>query len=487
MQKMTHEEVAKRLAGFNIEILDQYTGANCTNKFKCLRCDLRWSARPSRILYGGWVGCSGCSRIEHGKAVRKALSDRGIDLVGELTTAKSRHEFVCRACAYHWRTTVGSVLDLGTGCPACAGCARRTCEDVRAKLDALRIDIVGQFEEFKQAELCLSCRTCGHTWVNRNRKSILRGHGCQNCARNVVGLLTRLPEEEFKERLAKLSIQLVGAYDGMNTLTTFECISCRTRWETVPLKVVYGGGCPSCMAPRYITESELSALSARNIRIVGDFAPKAEDTNTFECLVCQNRWEAPNKRVIIKGTGCQPCHHRNLRLSHDDVTSALAARGLKLLQEFTNTTDLLDIACIDCGHSWKMSVHRAKQYGYCKRCQPDRFGATEEQVRRTIELLTGWKFPKARPSWLKGRSKTAMELDGYNEEHRVAFEYQGQQHYNPIFGEIAFAVTTRNDDRKRKICKRRGVLLIRIPYWVRDVEAFIRTKFAKAGIAVGSA
>lgn len=76
-----------------------------------------------------------------------------------------------------------------------------------------------------------------------------------------------------------------------------------------------------------------------------------------------------------------------------------------------------------------------------------------------------------------------MELDGYNEEHQVAIEYQGQQHYQPIYGEDRFGWLRRNDERKRLICYRRGVLLIRVPYWKADVEGFLRDKLLAAGIS----
>jgi hypothetical protein len=64
-----------------------------------------------------------------------------------------------------------------------------------------------------------------------------------------------------------------------------------------------------------------------------------------------------------------------------------------------------------------------------------------------------------------------MELDGFNARHRVAFEYQGVQHYLPIYGDAALVTLQRNDERKRQLCRRRDILLIRIPYWKRDVDS----------------
>lgn len=75
-----------------------------------------------------------------------------------------------------------------------------------------------------------------------------------------------------------------------------------------------------------------------------------------------------------------------------------------------------------------------------------------------------------------------MELDGYNKDHAVAFEYQGEQHYKTIYGQKALAATKRNDNRKRCLARYHGVLLIRIPYWTKNAEQFIKTKLQQAGL-----
>jgi hypothetical protein len=101
----------------------------------------------------------------------------------------------------------------------------------------------------------------------------------------------------------------------------------------------------------------------------------------------------------------------------------------------------------------------------------------EKEVRRILARLTGWRFPKARPSWLKGNGRTPMELDGYNERHALAFEYQGEQHYQPIYGKVALARIRANDERKRQLCRYWGVFLIRVPFWKRaSLEAFLSKK-----------
>ncbi len=62
-------------------------------------------------------------------------------------------------------------------------------------------------------------------------------------------------------------------------------------------------------------------------------------------------------------------------------------------------------------------------------------------------------------------SNKKMELDVYLPTLSLAFEYQGQQHYedNPLFGHSnSFQ---QNDQQKREACRRANITLIEIPYW----------------------
>lgn len=96
----------------------------------------------------------------------------------------------------------------------------------------------------------------------------------------------------------------------------------------------------------------------------------------------------------------------------------------------------------------------------------------EEQCRQIFEeLFPGYKFSKCRPSWLiNPRTKRPLELDGYNEELQLAFEYNGPQHYHfpnqyhRTEGE--WMEQKYRDLVKYQACNQHGVYLITIPYHV---------------------
>lgn len=98
---------------------------------------------------------------------------------------------------------------------------------------------------------------------------------------------------------------------------------------------------------------------------------------------------------------------------------------------------------------------------------------SEEFVREIFQNYFQKPFVKSRPSWLRGGT---LELDGYNEELRIAFEYNGIQHYQfPNYYMKTYEEFQRqqaNDQYKIEECKNNNVKLIVIPYSIKP--AYIR-------------
>jgi hypothetical protein len=83
-----------------------------------------------------------------------------------------------------------------------------------------------------------------------------------------------------------------------------------------------------------------------------------------------------------------------------------------------------------------------------------------------------------RPSWLKFGENKALELDGYNAELKIAFEYQGPQHYKrvPHFQKTdeEFNKQLEYDKLKADKCKERGITLYIIPYlFLNELPSYI--------------
>ena len=99
--------------------------------------------------------------------------------------------------------------------------------------------------------------------------------------------------------------------------------------------------------------------------------------------------------------------------------------------------------------------------------------ANEELCRSVFENVYDVPFPRSRPDFLSNplnNFKTNLELDGYNECLGIAFEYNGEHHYNseayPNKTEDDFIGVVMRDRVKKRLCEENGVWLLIIPYTV---------------------
>ena len=125
---------------------------------------------------------------------------------------------------------------------------------------------------------------------------------------------------------------------------------------------------------------------------------------------------------------------------------------------------------------------------YQFRAQPENVNKYffEEQCRQIFEqLFPGYRFPKRRPSWLVNpKTNRPLELDGYNEELHLAFEYNGPQHYHYPNryhrSEQEWLEQKYRDLLKRQLCNQHGVYLLTIPYHVprHHLRSFIQRYLA---------
>jgi len=102
--------------------------------------------------------------------------------------------------------------------------------------------------------------------------------------------------------------------------------------------------------------------------------------------------------------------------------------------------------CDICEYEWKITFHNIKNHNqWCSECTR---GKNERECKEIIERY----FPKRRPKFLKG-----LELDGFNKESKLVFEYNGMQHYKyiPFFhrnGIQDFYDQQERDKNKLELC-----------------------------------
>jgi hypothetical protein len=112
----------------------------------------------------------------------------------------------------------------------------------------------------------------------------------------------------------------------------------------------------------------------------------------------------------------------------------------------------------------------------------------EIECRRVLEKIFNKPFNKSRPNFLNNPvtgGNFNLELDCYNNELKIAVEYNGIQHYkyNKFFHKNYehFLNQKYRDDMKKRICKDNNIILIEVPYIIKleNIEDFLIQELKK--------
>ena len=182
---------------------------------------------------------------------------------------------------------------------------------------------------------------------------------------------------------------------------------------------------------------------------------------------------------VRHGSGCPKCAGRAYTLS--DIKQLAKDNSFTLAsKQFTNMTTKHKWRCQD-GHEWLSTPSKIKLGSGCPICHTYR---GEEKCRFVFEQITGEKFPK-----LMRAFGSIMEIDGYCEKLKMAFEYHGKQHYHRIKywhkSEQDFAEQKNRDKQKAALCRQHDTNLLVVPYFEKT-EAYVEDLLRGCGIDIGT-
>jgi len=286
--------------------------------------------------------------------------------------------------------------------------------------------------------------------------------------------------------MSELDLQLVASERGgkllkapvrfkANALALWKC-KCGNEWESrisdVFLKQAW---CPSCGiknstkqnrkylfqdASDYAQQQKGRCITAESIPDRSNYIGNVkQDKLEWECKE-GHRWKA-RFFDIKSGHWCPSCLGKS-KITIQEARKLAIARGGKLLSKrIVNSKSKIWWQCAD-GHQWRAVLTDIKSgRRWCPVCSSSR---GEYICRSILEQMLKIKLPSTFPIWLSYEGKR-LQLDGYNQEHKIAFEYQGIQHYQHIkwFGnEEKFFKQRIRDKVKQEICTSNGVVLLTI-------------------------
>lgn len=266
------------------------------------------------------------------------------------------------------------------------------------------------------------------------------------------------------------------------------------EWEAAILNRTYGSGCPYCTNRLVCKDNCLSTVFPE---LSHDWHPTKNHIGPNSVLFGSRKkfwwfcnkgheWEAEVKSRT-KGSGCPYCANRNGKAGPDNCLSVTHPHLVDewhpknaILPEYVTFGSAKKIWWLGkCGHEWESVIFtRTSEKSHCPFCA----GKSQKKQRLLYQIVKelfndfdviynhkhhGLRFTK---------SNRPMELDVYVPELSIAFEYQGEPHYLPIYGKPNLAKVQARDEEKRQACKDAAIRLIEINYEWNGEKNYVASK-----------
>ena len=308
--------------------------------------------------------------------------------------------------------------DSPHGCPYCSGKNKTTADFAVYVKDS--VEMLSEYRGLYYKIKC-RCRDCGHLWETK-AANLKRGRGCPECGRRAIGDQKRKSEGKFVLDLLEVNpaIKLAGEYKTCKTLTQFHCDIHDCTWGSIPSNILnQSATCPECAAESFHVKKFLTneEFVGRLQRVMPNAIPLEEYRGCREKI-----------NILCSIHGC---------IIHSDPGHLLAGKA----------------KCPECA---------------------DTLSFGERTVKGFLEDHNILYIPQA--TFDGCRKLNLLRFDFYIPSTNTAIEYDGEQHYYPVFPLDGtpeekleyYNVCVENDAIKNAYCIDNHVNLIRIPYW--DLE-----------------
>lgn len=296
------------------------------------------------------------------------------------------------------------------------------------------------------------------------------------------------------------TVKIVSKYKNWNTKVDCECRTCGNKWSTVVSVLLYGSGCPKCgkikaskneMRDRQSIVDEIESKNP-NIKVIGEYSGYGKPIECV-CLIDGFKWDTSSPAHLIDGTaGCPECTRKRMyekfALPKDVFEKRIKESyngNIEIVGDYVNANTPIEFYCNKHDNYFKMKP-RSLMYKNARGCPQCAQTSGETKMNNILNRLGYHIDPQHTFDDCCNINK--LRFDGYDEDHNIAFEYQGEQHYRPVdfagrgdeWAKRIFEDGIKRDNIKREYCKQKGIHLIEVPYWEFDnMDAFLIDKLSK--------
>jgi len=318
------------------------------------------------------------------------------------------------------------------------------------------------------------------------------GRGCYYCGREKVeeARRTGININEAKDLCQKHGFEFVNMYRENNVL--FIEFICEKHMELGIQKMRKGNMKRDIKGCKYCHNMELPEWYVKKI-----LSEKAPDVELLEPYInytsrikyrCKKHDYTSHTTVqsILNGHVCYHCGLEKLSkqnlISQDEYEQRVfkVNPDVKVVEKYTGMENKVKFQCKKCKHIWESSsVSMINNATTCPNCCHVYKG---EQIISQLLVEWGYNF-ETQHKFDDCINKKHLRFDFYLPDFKTCIEFDGRQHFKPVFGQENLEKTKANDIIKNEYCLKNDIKLIRIPFWeFKNIECYLFDKLCEEGI-----
>lgn len=375
---------------------------------------------------------------------------------------------------------------------------RLTNNEFLLKLKHTQGDKYTPLEEYNGAitPIKFKCNKCGDIFMTTPDKIYVGG--CLKCGYEAMKNKQRKTNDYFIKEVFNLvgdEYKFLDKYINNTTKLRVKHNKCGHEYSVTPRDFLQGRRCPKCKNKR-ISESvtlahdeymeRLSKVLESDYEVLDKYK-NARTKITVKHNKCGSEYKvSPSK--LLSGNRCRYCVFKELGVkmskSHDvfvDQIKEMYNEEFEVLGEYKNNRTKIEIKHNKCGFIYEVAPDALLRGNGCPKCKESKGEKLVSKIltKHKIKFKPQFKFDDC-----KYKDKLSFDFALFKENEIIGLiEYQGIQHYKPVEvfgGQESFEEQCIKDDIKRKYAKDNDILLIEIPYYIKDVETYILDKITKS-------
>jgi len=318
----------------------------------------------------------------------------------------------------------------------------------------------------------------------------LRGRGCPVCANLARGKFHRSNKDEFVKK-AKEIFGDEYDYSLVDYETNYKPVSiiCQKHgpFPKSPQNHLKGQGCPICSEETNYRGSSQKLSRDEFVKRAQEIHGKNYDYSQVNYknnrepvqIICPIHGAFPQSPGShMAGGGCPKCAGFN-KTTDDFIEQSKNIFGDKYDYSkvvYKNAITRVNVICPKHGDFFPTPNQHLGGQG-CPVCNESKGERLIDNllIKHKVEKVRQKRFLDCTNKPTKGKQCVTLPFDFYLPTLNTIIEFDGQQHFKPVWGEDNFKRLQRLDKIRNQYCKKNGIKLIRIPYTMKkeEIEPYI--------------